>query len=211
MLVADIIALAEAQADESYGPQDWVDLFNLCQDELTPLAKMLTTKAGIVVTVTSGKAEITIASDTDLVTAHRILNVYYTPTITGGKEVQLRRLQAFDSASKGWKLDGAKLYIQGLSTETAGTVRADFYKKLAHVVYVASPESYTPTTPEIPEEFHDLYVAYLCYKCQQREEEPEDEADFKGEYKTRKEEFAVARIAQMEPWNLKYLQQGGGS
>ncbi len=209
MLVSKIISLAEAQCDESYDIDDWVDLYNLCQDELTPVAKILDTKSSPAVTVTAGKASITIATDTTaLALAHRILNVYYTPA--GGTEVPLRRLHPQDDYAKGYKLDATKLYLQGLGTEATGVVRTDFYKKLAHCVYVASPESYTPTTPEIPDEFHGLYVSYLCGKSQQREEEPQDEQDFMSEYEKAKQSFALERLVQMEPWNIKNIPQSGG-
>jgi len=207
MLISKIISMAETQSDESYDAADWVDRYNLCQDDLTSVAKILTTTSGIAVTVTAKAASITIANDADLITSHRILNVYYTPTITGGAEVQLRRLKPADKYSKGWKMDKDNIYLQGLGAETAGTVKVDFYKKLAHCVYVASPESYTPTTPEIPEEYHGIYISYLCGKSQQ------------GEYNAAKQLFALERIREMEPWTLKdYLQalqasqsSGGGS
>jgi hypothetical protein len=210
MLWDEIISLVEKQSDEDYDAADWTELINLLQDELTPLAKMPGSKEGLSVTVTGGKAEITLADDTDLATAYMIRHVFYTPTIEGGKEVQLRRLQPFHSI-KGWKQDDAKIYLQGLGTEAAGTVRVEFYKRLSQVVYAEGPpETFTPTGPEIPAEFHYIYVPYLCMKSQQREEEPEDKRDFEAEYKEAKQAFAVARIAQMEPWNIKYL-QGGGS
>ena len=213
MLVSKIISLAEAQCDESYDKADWIDLYNLCQDDLTRPAKMITTKPGISVTVTATKTSITIASDADLVTAHEILNLYYTPA--AGAKVKLKRIAFDDSYSKGWKMDSTKIYLQGLGTEATGTVDVDYYKKLAHCVYVASPESYTPTTPEIPEEYHNLYVLYLCAKSQQREEEPEDMATFMAEYNKAKDEFELDRVKQMEPWNyskilaLKQAQAGG--
>jgi len=208
MLWTEIISLVEKQSDEVYDMADWVELINQAQDELTPYAKMATELTGISVTVTGGKAEIVIADDTDLATAHRILSVYYTPATEGGKEVQLRRLQSFNLSSKGWKMDSAKIYLQGLGLEPAGTIRIEFYNKLAHTAYdEGPPESFAPDGPEIPEEFHPIYVSFLCMKCQQREEEPEDKADFEKEYNEAKQAFAVARIAHMEPWSLKYLQQ----
>jgi hypothetical protein len=124
----------------------------------------------------------------------------------------MRRRQPQDNYAKGWKLDATKLYLQGLGAEATGAVKADYYKKLAHIVYVASPESYTPTTPEIPAEYHGLYVSFLCGKAQQREEEPQDEQDFMAEYNQAKQLFALDRLIQMEPWNAKQLQvqQNGG-
>lgn len=208
MLVSKIISLAESQSDESYDKEDWVDLINLCQDELTPLAKILEIKSGIAVTVASGKASITIASDADLAKQHRILNVYYTPTIAGGTEGQLRRLQPKDNYSKGWKLDATKVYLQGLSTETAGTVRVDFYKKLTHIQSVS--DAYVPDTPDIPEEYHGIYVSFLCSKSQQREEETEDQSVFEAQYNSAKQAFALDRLIQMEPWNAKNLQTVNG-
>ena len=214
MLVSEIISLADDQSEGSYTVAEWLALFNWCQDDLTPVAKILTPVSGISVTVTATKTSITLASNADLSTAHEIINVYYAPA--SGLEVPLRRLDYRDNYSKGWKLDATKLYLQGLGTEATGTVRADFYKKLTHCVYVASPESYTPTTPEIPAEYHGLYVSFLCGKCQQREEENEDMGIFMAEYNKARADFELDRIKQMEPWNyskilaLKAAQQGGG-
>jgi hypothetical protein len=209
MLWEEIISLVEKQSDEDYDAADWVELINLCQDELTPIAKIKTEKNGISIAISNGKAEIVIANDEDITNAHRILNVYYTPTVEGGKEVHLRRLQSFNNSAKGWKMDSTKIYLQGLGTETAGTVRIEFYKKLSHVTYAAGPpEAFSPAESEIPSEFHNIYVSFLCSKCQQREEEPEDKRDFETEYKEAKDAFALARVAHMEPWNLKYLQGG---
>lgn len=216
MLISEIIALAEEQCDESYTKAEWIKLFNQCQDDLTPIAKMLYTVENIAVTVASKAASIVIASNATLANAHEIKNVYYLPTVTGAAETQLRRLLVTDRKSKGWKLDPENIKLQGLGAETAGTMAADYYKKLAHCVYVASPESYTPTTPEIPEEYHNLYVLYLCAKSQQREEEPEDMATFLAEYNQAKANFALDRIKQMEPWNYQkalaaQAQQTGGA
>ncbi len=208
MLVSKIISLAEAQSDESYDKEDWVDLINLCQDELTSVAKILETKEGIAVTVASGKASIAIASDADLAKQHRILNVYYTPILTGGTEGQLRRLQPQDNYSKGWKMDATKIYLQGLGIETAGTMRVDFYKKLTHIQSVS--DAYVPDTPDIPEEYHGIYVSFLCSKSQQREEETEDQASFESQYNNAKQAFALERLMQMEPWNVKNLQNANG-
>ena len=213
MLVSKLISIAEDQCDEPLdSTQDWIDLFNLCQDDLTLVAKMLVPIDDIAVTVTSGKASIVIADDAGLSTAHRILNVYYTPA--SGKEIEMRRLQPRDSYSKGWKLDTVNLYLQGLGTESTGIVRVDIYKKLSHITYVESPESYTPASPEIPEEYHGMYISWLCAKNQQREEEPSDKADFMSEYSQTKQTFAIDRLREMEPWNMKELQmiqaqQGG--
>jgi hypothetical protein len=193
--------MAEDQTEETYDTADWVDFFNLCQMDLTPYAKMLTTVSDIAVTVTSTKASIVLADDADLSTAHKILNVYYTPT--DGSEILLRRLPPQDSYSKGWKMDSVNLYLQGLGEEETGTVKANIYKKLTLVVYEDDSGTYTPSSPEIPEEFHNMYVSYLCGKSQQREEEAEDENDFMAEYMAAKQTFILARIAAMEPWNLK--------
>jgi hypothetical protein len=203
MLISEIIALAEEQCDEVYTKAEWIKLNNQCQDDLTPVAKMLYTVESIAVSVASKAASIVIANNATLVNAHEIKNVYYLPTAAGAVETQLRRLPVTDRKSKGWKLDPANIKLQGLGTETDGTVAADYYKKLAHCVYVASPESYTPTTPEIPAEYHNLYVLYLCAKSQQREEENEDMATFMAEYNQAKANFALDRIKQMEPWNYQ--------
>ncbi len=217
MLISKIISMAEAQTDESYAKSDWIDIYNMCQDELTQVAKILKTKSEIAVTVSSKTASITIANDADLAAAHKVKNIYYLPTTSPvSVETRLRRLPLEDNYSKGWKMDNDKIYLQGLGAETAGTVRADYYKKLAHCVYVSSPESYTPTTPEIPDEYHGIYVSYLCGKCQQREEEPNDKADFMSEYNQAKQIFTIDRISAMEPWTLKdYMQalssSGGGN
>jgi len=216
MLVSEIISLADDQCEGSYTVDQWLALFNWCQDDLTPVAKILTPVSGISVTVTSTKTSITIANNADLATAHEIVNVYYTPA--SGTEVFMRRIDQRDNYSKGWKLDATKLYLQGLGTEATGSVRVDYYKKLTHVTYDAGTEVYTPTTPEIPSEYHGLYVSYLCGKSQQREEENEDMSIFMAEYNKAKADFELDRVKQMEPWRYQeYLaikqaqaQQGGG-
>jgi len=204
MLISDIITLVDDQTDEIYDNGEWVTLINQCLDDLTPIAKMINTYDSIAITVASKRASIAIASDTNLPNVHEIVNLYYTPN--GGKETRLKRLVLNDSYSKGWKLDSGKIYLQGLGTEVTGTVRVDAYKKLTHIVYVASPESYTPTSPDLPEQYHGLIVSYLCAKCQQREEEPSDKQDFWNDYMTEKQNFTIDRIKQMEPWKLKNLQ-----
>lgn len=204
MLVEKIISLAERQCDEAYTSDDWVDLFNMCQDELTPYAKILTTKTGIAVTVTSKTATIDTSADTDLSEAHEILNVYYKPS-AATTYVQLRRLRISDLISKGWKMNGEDIELTGLGTEITGSVKVDYYKKLTHVVYADG--TFTPTTPDIPAEYHGLYVSFLCSKSQQREEEAEDKADFQAEFNAGKQQFYYDRLKKMEPWNLKNVVQ----
>ena len=62
-------------------------------------------------------------------------------------------------------------------------------------------------TPDIPEQYHNLIVSFICSKSQQREEEPNDKADFQNEYMEGKQGFAIDRIKQMEPWNVRKLRQ----
>lgn len=210
MLISEIIALAEAQCDETYTKAEWIALYNKCQDDLTPVAKIMSISDEIEVSVSDGKALIVISENTDLLNAHHIFGIYYAPA--NGKETKLRRLNIHDQYSKGWKLDATKLYLQGLGEEETGSIKVIYYKKLIHCDYVANPESYTPESPEIPSEFHGLYVSYLCAMSQQREEESEDMGIFMAEYNKLKSEFGYDRIKQMEPWNLRnynFQAQGG--
>lgn len=208
MLISQIITLAELQSDETYPMQEWVDLYNMCQDDLTPIAKMVTTVFGIDVEVENGKAVIEVAENEELASAHKIIDAYYTPL--GGKRIKLRRLQYEDTLSKGWKIAPAYIHLQGLGNETDGSIDISYYKRLEHCVYDEELGTYTPDEPEIPEEYHPLYVSYLCYRSQQREEEPNDEARFRQEYQTLKEVFAITRITHIEPWKARDLQQTGG-
>ena len=204
MLIEKIISLSERQCDESYTSDDWVDLFNMCQDELTPYAKMLATATGISVTVTNKTATIDTSEDDELACAHEILNVYYKPAYATSY-VQLRRLRISDLISKGWKMNGEDIVLTGLGTEATGSVKVDYYKKLAHIAYIDG--TFTPEVPDIPAEYHGLYVSYLCSKSQQREEESQDKSDFQNEFNTGKQQFYYDRIKKMEPWNLKNVVQ----
>ena len=205
MLVSEIITLAEAQCDESYEVPEWIKLINMCLSDLTPVAKNVVNNSDIAVTVANGKATIPIVEDTKLSTAHEILNVYYTPA--AGKEVQLRRLSIRDSFSVGWKMDMTNLYLQGLGEEATGTIRVDAYNRLTPIVYSSGEETFVPDTPDIPEQYHNLIVSFICSKSQQREEEPNDKVDFQNEYVEGKQGFAIDRIKQMEPWNIRKLRQ----
>lgn len=205
MLISKIIEIAEAQSDETYEIEEWLDLYNMCQDDLTPVAKMIDTKPRIEIDVAFGAAVLELSEDEDLAASHRILDVYYTPA--GGDRIKLRRLDYEDTLSKGWKMDTTSIYLQGLGEEESGLLDVSHYKRLTHCVYDADKQEFTPESPEIPEEFHPLYISFLCYKSQQREEEPNDEDRFHQEYQVGKEIFSIARTVQIEPWKAKYLGQ----
>lgn len=195
------------QCDETYDNAEWVSWINQCFDDLTPVAKNLVNVSGKSVVITSGKGSITLSADADLKDAHEIKTVYYTPT--GGKKTRLRKLSQGSMYSKGWKLENDKLVIQSLGTEASGTVDVGFYKIIPHIVYVKTPETFTPSSPPLPlkEQYHGLIVSWLSMKCQQREEEPEDKKDFQNEYMIAKQVFAEDRLKEMEPWLYRQVYQ----
>ena len=198
MLVSEIIALVEAQCDESYSEAEWVALLNLCLDEVTPIAKSLGTVANQALNVASGVSSIAVPA-----TAHEIKSVQYKPA--GGAKVRLRRLSFQDMYSRGWKIDSDNIYLQGLGSEVAGTIDISNYEILPHIVYDAVLKTFTPASPPIPAQYHGMFVSYLCGKSQQREEEADDEKGFMAEYASTKQTFTLDRLKIMEPSKYKAL------
>lgn len=197
MLVSEAIESIEMLSDEMYEAEEWMQLINLCLDDLTPVAKRLAIVENVSAVVSNGKAEIDI-ENTDFNTVHEILNLRYCPD--GGAFTKLRRLSPSNSFSKGWKQIYGKIELQGLEEETTGIVEADIYEKLPHV---------TDATDDIPlpEEHAHLVVEYVCAKAKVREEEPEMEQGFWGRYMQNKQEFASERLWQMEPQSRKFIRR----
>lgn len=199
MLISEIIALAEAQCDESYSDAEWVTLINTCFDDLSYSAKNLVNVTGKSVIVSGGKSSITMSSDSDLKEAQEIREVFYTPT--NGSKTRLRKLAQGDVYSKGWKIEADKLLLQGLGTEATGTMDLALYKNITHIIYDSVAKTFTPASPPQPirPHHHPLIVTWLCMKSQQREEEAEDKQDFYTEYMIGKQVFAEERMKEMEP------------
>ncbi len=195
--VADIIALAEIQTNESYDDPTWVKFINAALDDLTPVAKILKSKSGITMTLTDGNGSVTIAGETDLAKAQEILQVYFTPT--AGTKRQLRKLSTHDTYSEGWSVDSTTLYAQNAG-DTSGAISVNYYEKLQHV-------SATSDTPDLPEQYHNLLVSYVCAKSQQAEEELNDKNDFYAEYLSGKMAMAADRLRMMEPHKRKLIRQ----
>ena len=199
MLISEIIALAEAQCDESYSSSEWVDLINTCFDDLSPAAKNLVNVTGKTVIVSGGKASITMSSDSDLTETQEVRAVYYTPE--NGSKTRLRKLSPSDMYSKGWKLEADKVILQGVGSEESGEIDFDIYKNIPHIVYDSEEETFIPESPPAPlrSQYHPLIVSWLCMKSQQREEESEVIQDFNSEYMIGKQVFAEDRLKEMEP------------
>ena len=54
MTVAEIVALAQLQSEESYDDPTWINYINACLNDLTPIMKLLNTKSNISVSLTNG-------------------------------------------------------------------------------------------------------------------------------------------------------------
>jgi len=195
--VADIIALAEIQTNESYDDLTWIKFINAALDDLTPIAKILKSKANIALTLTSGAGTIVLASDADLVKAHEILQVYFTPT--AGVKKQLRKLPVHDTYSEGWVIDSINLNVQNAGAVN-GAIAVNYYEKLQPVTALAD-------VPDLPVQYHNLIVLYVCAKSQQLEEELSDKNDFYNEYSAGKMVFASDRLRIMEPHKRKLIRQ----
>lgn len=191
MTVVEIITKAQFLSDEEYDNAEWIKLINACLDDLTPVAKMLTTKENINLAVVDGGASLSIASDPDLARAYEFRNIFFTPV--DGSTRELKRRALADNYSPGWKQTADKLLFQGLG-DNSGTIRVDYYKRLTHVANIND-------IPELPVAYHELIVLYLCAKAQQKEEELDDKNDFYAEYLRGKQNMALERIWQMEPEN----------
>ena len=96
MTVAEIVALAQLQSEESYDDPTWINYINACLNDLTPIMKLLNTKSNITVSLTNGNGSISISNDEDLAKAASFLNVYFAPN--SGKFDQLRRLPISDNS-----------------------------------------------------------------------------------------------------------------
>jgi hypothetical protein len=200
LTVSDINTLVRQQTKESaatYPDTTLIGYINSGLDDLTPVAKMLSQKVGIALTISGGAASIDISSDPDLSTAHEFVNVFLTPT--GGAEAPLRRLPDSDTVSQGWLLTASAIVLQNL-TATGGTARVDYYRKLAHV-------SATTDTPALPDQYHNLLVLYCCARIQEREMVLAVKQDFLADYLAAKQAFAVQRIWDMEPQNRPIVRQ----
>ena len=195
MTVVEIITKVQFLSDEEYDNAEWIKLINACLDDLTPVAKMLTTKENINLAVVDGGASLSIASDPDLARAYEIRNIFFTPV--DGSTRELKRRALADNYSPGWKQTADKLLFQGLG-DNSGTIRVDYYKRLTHVANIND-------IPELPVVYHELIVLYLCAKAQQKEEELDDKNDFYAEYLRGKQNMALERIWQMEPENREMI------
>lgn len=199
--VADIIALAEVQAQEFYEDPIWIKYINAALDDLNSVVKLLQKKDSLSVTLTNGGYALTVSSDSDLVKAHEILNVFFTPS--GGTQEQLRRLPITDNVSKGYKLTATELIYQACGS-TNGTSRVDYYKKLTHA---ASTADDITSVCGLLEEYAPLVVLYVVAKSSQKEKELNEKNDAFGEYLKGKSQLALDRIWQMEPQNRKFIRK----
>lgn len=194
MVVSDLITQAAALSEEVYSDQDWLAFINMALDDLTPVAKHLTVLDNVnVPLVINGDATVSILPAWNV---HEIVQIFYRPL--NGLWTPLRRVASGDVLSRGWLRTVDTLRLQRLPSVSSGTLRLDYYKRLAHVIGSTS-------TPELPVEYHHLLVLYMCAKAQQREEELADKQDFYIEYLTGKQQFAVARVMEIEPWNRRYV------
>ena len=212
MLVSDIIRKAELQAEESYETSDWIDFINSALDDLTSVVKLLKSKSGVEVTLTSGNGSVTISSDADLAKAHEFVNVFFTPT--EGIQEQLKLLSFKDNYSKGWKVTSTDIQYQNCGS-TSGTSRVDYYQKLQHVSLLTDDLA---TVTGLPDQYHEIVVLFCVARSQAKEEELNDKQDVYNEYLGKKNSMAIDRIWMMEPQNRKFLRKariaaliGGGS
>lgn len=196
MIVAEIIAAAQLQAEEVYDDPTWLLYINACLDDLTPVAKVLKTKENISVTLTAGRGTINVLTDTDLAQAHEFRYVY-------ADSEMLRRLPITDNVSKGWKLVAGSILLQGLSG-TSATCRVDYYQRLKHVTSLSDD---IEAVSGLPAQYHPLIVLYCAAKSQQKEEELNDKNDFYNEYLLGKRQMAIDRIWEMEPENRKFIRK----
>lgn len=219
MNVAQLIKLAQVQADEHYDGDTWMFFINASLDDLTPVARLLT--KSIVQDVAVVNREISIAltgasANAELSKMHECLYVYVTPTeemnggvatpIVGARMQQLSRLTLADRFSFGWILTNDELSVVNIPRHSSGnmitkaTITVNYYKKLNHVSNVAS-------VPELPEQYHNLIALFICAKSQQKEEELGDKQDFYAEYLLGKSNMARDRIWETEPQNRKFIRK----
>lgn len=194
MLYSAIITLAEKHSLERYDNSDWAELINKCLDELTPLAKVSKRKTDISIIVTSGAVTIDVSADADLAKAHEFLNVY-AKVGTATTYTKLKRLAVDDEVSKGWKVIGEDIYLQGLGTAGAtDKAQVDYYQKLTNVTV-----STLSTEPEFPSEYHHIVFEYMVAMSADREFR--QTSDHYVLYLRNKDAFALDRIWMMEPEN----------
>ena len=208
MNVAEIIAMAQIQAEEVYDNPTWIGFINAGLDDLTTVAKLLKRETVAALSVTGGAASIPLTdtgANANLAAAQAILNLYVLPTTPAGAQSQYRRLPVSDFVSAGWKRNLDAIEVQGIPpvggvAVTVATVIVDYYKKINAIAAIVD-------VPEIPAQYHNLIVAYICAKSQQKEEELNDKNDFYAEYTKGKNDFALDRTWEMEPENRKFIRR----
>ncbi len=205
--VAELITMAEVQAEEAYEEPVWIQFINRCLDDLTPAAKMLKREimAGKAITNRGFLFDLN-GTDPDEVTmagAHEIINAYYQVTDPALDEPkrQLRRLGIGDNLSMGYQITNDTLEVINLPEDvTEVTLIFDFHKKLEHV-------ENTEDTPDLPIQYHDLIVLFMCSRTLQKEEELQSKTDYYGEYLMGKNAMALDRIWETEPQNRKFIRK----
>lgn len=218
MLVSDVIELAQIQSEEIYDDPTWMKFINSALDDLTPVAKIMSTwELAAPAVVTAGKVEVDFSSPDNqtLVGAHEVLSLYFkvtSPAMPANDYMQLRRLPMNDYHSQGWKMVTNKITVQQLvkhpldATVNIAEVQlmVDLYEKLNHVTTVIQ-DIYVQC--KLPSQYHNLLVLFACAKSQQKEEELSDKNDFYIEYLTGKRNLAMDRTWEMEPQNRKLIRR----
>jgi hypothetical protein len=208
LTVNDIIDIAEVQTEESYEASTWMAYINEALDDLTPVAKIPYSVDIAGITITAGSGSIILASAaTELLTAHELLNMYFTDTSTipPGSTVLFPRLPFSDLLNPGWKYNATTITLQGLpSTTTEGKVTINYYKKLVHVTTTMDDLA---SKSLLPVQYHPLVAHYCIAKSQQKEEELSDKQDAYSAYIEGKRQMAIERIWEMEPYNRPLIRQ----
>jgi len=205
MLVSEVITLAELQTEEDYADATWITYINEALDDLTPIAKIPYTATVTTIAIASGAGTITLSSSADLLTAHELINLYFTPTTPAGSITLMPRLAFSDLLNPGWKLNNTTITLQGLgTTTTVGTATINYYKKLVHVTSTVND---LKTVALLPEQYHPLIVHYCIAKSQQKEEELGDKKDADTAYLQGKQQMAIERMWEMEPHNRALIRQ----
>jgi hypothetical protein len=202
MTVAEIYGVAETLTEEEYIEAEWLEMLQKVLDEMTAAAKLLKTKTGIAITLDSnGNGTITIAEDVDLKTAYKNIAVFFTPT--GGVEKRLRKLNWHDEVSTGWRDDDTYIYLRNMK-DSAGTVRVDYYQRLAYSEVEGDEGEYTLN---LPEDYNHVVISGLCTKATQKEEDLDRKKDFEQEYMSLLAAMRIERTLKAEPWNKSSLVQ----
>lgn len=193
MDTTNLISQTATLSGEDYSNDVWVNYFNDCLDDLSPVAKIL---VPIDITLTSGTDTYPIPSG-----VNEIISLYIT--LDNGAKVKKRRLAYADDYGVGWKQDSTNIILQPAPTFiTSGTIKLACYKDLDHLDVAT-----LTLEPVIPEKWQRLLILYASAKAQQQEEELDDKNDFYGDYLKRKAEYALERMWLMEPQNRKYIKQ----